>query len=214
MIMTTHGRSGLARLWLGSTADALIHHSHSPILLLRPDDGWLREDEAQPMRRIAIALDGSHLGEQILEPALAFGRIFDADYTLIRVVDVVVAGGIPDMVRPLELEHDMLHRRVQAAERYLDDIAQRLRLEGARVRTRVLVELQPAQAILREIHTQHYDLVALATHGRSGLRRLLTGSVTDKILHGITIPALVCHPRTCEHPRLRVATTAISVGQM
>jgi nucleotide-binding universal stress UspA family protein len=193
---------------MGSTADELIHHSHLPILLVRPGTTHPTTDAAPSIQRIAIPLDGSAIAEQILEPALTLGTSFNAEYTLIRVVDVDVDGGIPDMVRDPQLEHDLMSERVQSAESYLDGIAEHLRLKGARVATRVLVAIEPVSALLREIDTHHYDLVALATHGRGGLPRLLLGSVADKVVRRSPVPVLVCHPQLSETGLPSIAAAA------
>jgi nucleotide-binding universal stress UspA family protein len=62
------------------------------------------------------------------------------------------------------------------------------------VQTRVVSHEQPAAAILNDASAHGADLVALATHGRGGLKRLLLGSVADKVLRGGTTPVLVCRP--------------------
>lgn len=194
IVMSTHGRGGLARMWLGSVADELIRHSHVPILLLRPHE----EPAAPPptITKIVIPLDGSALAEQILVPAQQLGHLFNVEYTLIQVVDAMVLNSSPLMVRSPAYEYDVLHVRKQAAEHYLDTVAARLRAEGQRVTTRVLVDSQPAAAILHEAGDQPQTLVALATHGRSGVTRMLVGSVADKVLRGANTPVLLYRPQS------------------
>ncbi len=92
-----------------------------------------------------------------------------------------------------------LHEQDRAhAEDYLQGIAARLRARSVRVQTRVVVHEQPAVAILEEVKLRQADLVALATHGRGGLQRLLLGSVADKVLRGAGVPVLVHRPLTVE----------------
>jgi len=67
---------------------------------------------------------------------------------------------------------------------------------SASVQTRVVVAPHAAPAILEEARSQRCDFIALATRGRGGLRRLLLGSVADKVLRGGVTPMLVCRPRT------------------
>ena len=74
VVMTTHGRSGLERVWLGSVADTLVRLSRIPILLLRPTVHAITYAQPPGLRKILIPLDGSSLAEQILEPALAIGE--------------------------------------------------------------------------------------------------------------------------------------------
>ena len=80
------------------------------------------------------------------------------------------------------------------AEVYLDRIAGRLRERGLRIRTRVAVDDHPAAAILHEAQALQADLIALETHGRRGLSRLILGSVTDKVVRGAHAPVLVHRP--------------------
>jgi nucleotide-binding universal stress UspA family protein len=83
------------------------------------------------------------------------------------------------------------HQR-RTAEKYLEQVAQRLRADGAMVQTRVPVHEQPATAILEEAAAVGADLIALETHGRGSLSRLLLGSVSDKVVRGSSLPVLVC----------------------
>jgi nucleotide-binding universal stress UspA family protein len=80
------------------------------------------------------------------------------------------------------------------AEAYLQRIAARVREQGVPVRTRVAVARHAAEAILEEAAAQASDLIALATHGRGGLKRLLLGSVAEKLLRAAASPVLV-YPR-------------------
>jgi nucleotide-binding universal stress UspA family protein len=80
------------------------------------------------------------------------------------------------------------------AEAYLEPVARRLREQGLEVRTRVVVARHAAAAILQEAQAQGSNLLALATHGRHGLNRLLLGSVADRLLRAAALPVLVYRP--------------------
>jgi len=77
------------------------------------------------------------------------------------------------------------------AQAYLDGVAAPLRGRGLRVETRVVAEEQPALGILREAEAVGADLIAMETHGRHGLSRLLRGSVADKVVRGGVVPVLL-----------------------
>src|SRR6266487_2246759 len=83
IVMTTHGRGGLARVWLGSVADELVRRLPMPVLLQRPDQRAPVTAVAQPPRRILIPLDGSANAEAVLPYALALGQATQAQYTLL-----------------------------------------------------------------------------------------------------------------------------------
>jgi nucleotide-binding universal stress UspA family protein len=203
VVMTTHGRGPLARAWLGSVADQLVRQMPVPILLVRPGDGKVDLAQEPRPQRMLIALDGSELSEQIIKPALAMASLLGTDVTLLRVIKpaivgqgdpLAMAGGFdPWLMQQLQETHEQ--ERLQAGG-YLERIATPLRTKSLKVETRVLSHDQPAVAILEEVKAHRTDLVALATHGRSGLPRLVLGSVADKVVRGASIPVLVARPPT------------------
>lgn len=188
VVMATHGRSGLSRFWLGSTADALIRTLPMPVLLVRPQEKSVSVAGTFALRHILIPLDGSEVAEQILESATELGELFAAEYTLLRVVEPFMS--------PLEFANqglvELLERRNLA---YLEGIAAKLQDRSLRVKSRVVLNRPAAAAILDEARAQNVDLIALETHGRGGLSRAILGSVADKVIRGAQIPVLVQRPR-------------------
>src|SRR5207244_714219 len=87
------------------------------------------------------------------------------------------------------------HEEVRAAQ-YLERIAGIVRGQGLSVRTRVVVARHPAESIFEEAAAQASNLIALATHGRGGVRRLLLRSVADKLVRTAAAPVLVYSPQT------------------
>jgi nucleotide-binding universal stress UspA family protein len=191
IVMTTHGRGGLARFWLGSVADALIRLSPVPILLLRCSESKQETGCSAQLHRILIPLDGSARSEAILVHALAFGRLAGAEYTLLQVVVPAVLGPAAPFTTPTDFDPEQTRREQAEAELYLERLAGRLKDTGATVRTRVLVADQVAPAILQEYLHDKSDLIAISTAGRSGVRRLLIGSVADKVLRRAEMPLLL-----------------------
>jgi nucleotide-binding universal stress UspA family protein len=194
VVMTTHGRGGLARFWLGSVADSLLRWSTAPILLLRPDDGTPDLERPRVIQRILIPLDGSARSEAIVEHPVALGQLMQAEYTLLRVVTPFVLGATAPFTTPTDFDPDRIRRLQAEAQHDLDTAAQRLQAAGATVHTRVLVSEQIAAAILEDASQHSIDLIAMSTHGRSGLARLLIGSVADKVLRGAERAVLVYRP--------------------
>jgi nucleotide-binding universal stress UspA family protein len=194
IVMTTHGRGGLARFWLGSVADSLLRWSTAPILLLRPDDGTPDPARPRTIQRILIPLDGSAQSEAMVEHAVALGQLMQSEYTLLRVVAPFVLGASAPFTTPTDFDPDRTMRRQAEAQHDLDTVARRLQAAGATVRTRVLITEQVAAAILEEASQHGIDLIAMSTHGRSGLARLLIGSVADKVLRGAERAVLVYRP--------------------
>jgi nucleotide-binding universal stress UspA family protein len=131
--------------------------------------------------RILVPLDGSELAESVLTQVRPILTHKDAELLLLRVVTLPSAGE-EGAGEPLSL----LWSR---ATEYLQKIAQRLSSQGARVRTKVL-EGFPASRVLEVARKERVTLIALSTHGRTGLPRWVFGSVAEKVLRGSPVPVL------------------------
>jgi nucleotide-binding universal stress UspA family protein len=204
IVMTTHGRGGLARFWLGSVADALLREAAPPTLLLRPTEQGAGV-ELPVLGPILIPLDGSALAEQIIQPAQALGRHLSAEYMLLQVVEPFVPFGTAPFTEPVDHDPDRTRRLEAEALTYLERVAAPIRTTGAQVHVRVRVATPVAPAVLEEAAERHAGLIALATHGRSGVQRALLGSVADKVLRGAETPVLIYRPRTREQEAIAPA---------
>jgi nucleotide-binding universal stress UspA family protein len=195
VVMTTHGRGAFSRFWLGSVADELVRRLPVPVLLTRPKEVETEQSEACPLRRIFIPLDGTAIGEKILEPATELGRLMNAEYTLFRVVPPMVAMALDPagIAVPATLPAAEENLAFEARD-YLDGVAERLRVQGLTVETAIAIGQPPGQAILAEAKDRAADLIAMETHGRKGLTRLLLGSEADKVIRGASAPVLVHRP--------------------
>jgi nucleotide-binding universal stress UspA family protein len=149
--------------------------------------------------RILVALDGSQLAEQILPYAEPLAEKFSATVILLRATmpvapavaaEVGIAGGFVDPTPIIEEER-------HEAARYLEQVADRLRRRGITVEC-LHTEGSPAEAILEHAQRSNSDLLALTTHGRGGLGRLVFGSVADEVLRKSPCPVLLVRARV-EH---------------
>jgi nucleotide-binding universal stress UspA family protein len=202
VVMATHGRSPFGRFWLGSIADDMIRHANLPLLLVRPGDEEPNLDAEPDLGKVVLPLDGTPLAEQILEPAVALAALMpETEIDLVRAIPKEVIEEEPEEVVVRAEARNILLRVRSAeeavrreAEEYLAGIAHGLEARGLKVRTHVVVEESPVDAILNEAEDEHAGLIALETHGRGGLSRLLHGSVADKVLRGAHVPVLVHRP--------------------
>jgi nucleotide-binding universal stress UspA family protein len=182
IVMTTHGRGGISRAWLGSVADALVRRTSIPVLLLRPREGELVLECEPRTARMLVPLDGSLLSEGILDPAATLAQLSNARVTLLQTV-------LPERTTPGELEEERT-----CALRHLEGLAARLRTRGLQADVAVVTHASPAMAIL-DYATQHgVEMIALATHGRGGWSRVALGSVADKVVRGTAMPVLLYRP--------------------
>jgi nucleotide-binding universal stress UspA family protein len=150
--------------------------------------------------RMLVPLDGSEGAEAILPFAEQVAGPLDAEVVLFRVLEppspigLVASAGVvtPDTFTLGEID----------AKRYLSEIERRLSRKGLRVRTRVTLG-SPAEEILAAARSISADLIAMATHGRSGIGRVLLGSVAESVLRASPVPVLLIRtlPKSDEPPR-------------
>jgi nucleotide-binding universal stress UspA family protein len=192
VVMTTHGRGGLTRIWLGSVASDLVRRSSAPVMLTRPYEAAPRMRVAPPFSRVLVPLDGAPSSEEALDHATAVAGDSEAEYVLLHVIAPILYMSDPvAAVQPQQTEAELR----SWAESYLEEAAARIRARGLAVETRILRHAHPARAILECVVAVGADLIAMETHGRRGLSRLVMGSVTDKIVRGAPVPVLVHRPR-------------------
>ena len=145
--------------------------------------------------RILVPLDGSKVGEAALPyveelvAKLALGT--KVEVTLLQVISslahYIVAGEASAPIPYTEREMEQIKKK---AIDYLDKAGEGLRSKGALVKTEVATG-KAAEQIIKVTEEIKADLVAMSTHGRSGLSRWAFGSVTDKLLHAGNVPILV-----------------------
>ena len=192
IVMSTHGRGGLQRAYLGSVADGVVRRAHTPVLLVRPGtEEGPRTLRRQEVRRILVALDGSPVSERALAVALDAAAPEGAHCTVLPVVvpPVFVSADRPESAQVSREEMDAPSRR---ANYYLDELERKVPgVDDARV----VVHQQPATAILQVADEIGADMIALGTRGLGKVTRLLIGSVADKVVRGAQVPVLVVPER-------------------
>ena len=202
IVMTSHGRTGLGRMWLGSVADTVVRNSPVPVLILRPiGDANDKRAAHHLFKHILIPLDGSALAADIFPTATAIAQASggDAKITLLRVITPVpsitaVDATIPLAYTPIIPDEVATGHLASEVAAELDEIAQRLKEQGqVAVKGEVVVDERAAQAIIEYARANDVDLVAMCTHGR-GASRLLVGSVADKVLRGSGLAVVLHRP--------------------
>ncbi len=188
IVMTTHGYSGFTRWMLGSITDRVLRGALCPVLVVRCE---------RPFDHVLITLDGSPLSEQALQPGLELARVFGSRVTLLRVDPGESLGRIE--LGLLEIAGQGLSKPVAEQDQfdrmthYLNNIALQQRAAGRDIDT-VLLQGPPAGRILEYLETNPVDLLVMATHGHTGLRRWVYGSVTQKCLHNSACAMLIVRP--------------------
>ena len=195
VVMATHGRNAVSRFWIGSVADYLVRHSAVPVLLIRPETDRATTADTYRFQHGLVALDRSEQALEVLGPVAAIALAAGSRLTLLHVVEPILGvEAIPPY--PLTLPEEYLASIRAESQGYLDEAAQRLRTQGIEVETKLAVRMGIAPAILDELEVAGADFIAMTTHGAGGLKRLILGSVADKVIRGATSPVLVVGPRT------------------
>ncbi len=162
VVMSTHGRTGLARFALGSVAERLVRYGATPVILVRAFG------EVVVPHHVVVPLDGSAQAEVVLTAVERLATDILREVTLLRVVRDGAEG--------------------REAERYLGEVAERLRRDGVAVHRHV-EEGDPATAIVELAGAD--KLVAMASHGRSGVARWALGSTAERVVHGGASPVML-----------------------
>jgi len=148
--------------------------------------------------KILVCLDGSELAEQILPYVAEEALHFRSNLVLFQVVGThgtptVVAAGASALA--VEAAAQQIEKDEIEAKAYLESLAQPLRDKGIDVQCVTLRGLQIGEAIIGYADENNISLIAIATHGRSGLGRLVFGSVADFVLRQAGLPILVVKPK-------------------
>lgn len=201
VVMAGHARGKIERMFLGSVTDELIRTLSIPVLIVHPLAEQADPAAEQSVKHILAPLDGSPFAEQVLEPTAKLAKLFKADLTLLRVVpplpliEPAVAGAYPPtMESMLNRLEDTQKQLMEQAKSSLEQVADKYRAQVKNIQVRV-VENVAADEILQAAVPPGCDLVAVATHGRRGLVRMVLGSVSDKVIRGSQVPVLVVRPQ-------------------
>lgn len=153
-------------------------------------------------RRILVPLDGSTLAEAAIPHAIGSARCFGASITLLRIATAIPATTAIDPLTATGADAVLALESVEATEQeavdYLASVASRPEFQGIDVQTEV-VRGSAAMEIVRRARAGDVDLIAMSTHGRTGLSRMVFGSVADQVLREAGIPILLIRPKLKEH---------------
>lgn len=188
IVMATHGYSGLKRWALGSVTDKVVHAAPVPVLVVR---GSELPRSAYHFHRILVPLDGSPLARQALPLAIEMAIQHQAEIVLMTVVVPQMAEFGVGFLPPSEQDLQALRERLLAE---MGGFAEMLRQHSIVV-TPVVVEGLAAESIVDLAERRASDLIVMATHGYSGLRRWALGSVADRVLHETKVPLLLVRAR-------------------
>lgn len=194
VVLASHGLGGIQHAFVGSTAERVVRRAPCPVLTVR-DRALRRGGDVTPqfdLKRIVVTTDFSEASKKAFPYALALARKFEATLLLLYAVPAHL---------PAELSHIGI---VLEEQRLLEEARERLpRFRQAELDPHLHVETLvlnggPAREICRTAEAQGADLIVMATHGHTGLKHFLLGSVTENVVRHAPCPVLVVRERERE----------------
>jgi len=140
-------------------------------------------------KKILVPLDGSELAEKALEHAEKLAETFDAEIILFQVITFKPIYVVAELVTPFVVDE----KQKEAIERYLTNLAEKLKKRGFKITAMVRTGQQVAVEIIDFAKETGVDLIVMCTHGRSGISRWVLGSVANKVLTQAETPILLVH---------------------
>lgn len=209
VVMCSHGETGLKRWVFGSVAQQAVRHSSVPVLVLNEHGIVPPALYAVHSLRILVPLDGSPLAEIAIEQAgqliAALAAPAQCALHLLRVVDLPSAYGRMKSQAHLsdDLQEEAREEARKEAETYVQAMTERLRgTFTPNITSSVVISTDVAGTIIKQAEQTEssggYDVIAMATHGRGGLKRLVMGSVTEHLLGATRLPLLIVRPQETE----------------
>ena len=191
--IATHGLSGIRGWTMGSVAYKVVHATRNPVLLIRPTE---EGDPAVAVKlgTVLVPLDGSGLAERILPHVIALAKQLSLEVTLIRAYtsppdDYIVGDGL--YLEALARGRAALKEEI---DNYLTGKTEHIRAAGLSQVSPIAIEGEAAGEIIDCARNTQNGLIAMSTHGRSGLGRWLMGSVAEKVVQYSHNPVLVIRP--------------------
>jgi nucleotide-binding universal stress UspA family protein len=205
IVIATRGNTGLKHLLLGSTAERVVRYSPCPVLVVRGSDS--KKKSAQQLatfRKILVPVDFSDCSMKGLEYAKKLAREFRAKLILLHSIALQYYVASDEYARyDLPLLLDQID---EAAKQQMRDIVQQTNWNGIEVETSIQIG-HAGQQICAEANERKADLIAISTHGRTGLEHVLLGSTAEYVVRHASCPVLVVPSRERALPKSALAST-------
>lgn len=200
IVMTSHGRTGLSRAWLGSVTEAVVRGASVPVIVVHSSENAHGPVEVlRPLTHVLVPIDGSAFADDVLSTAAALVQPAAGTISLLRVVnavpmivptDITAPGMHPPAIEDVEATKAL----VAQTQGELVEVARHLRAKFAvAVDAQVDVSKNVAGSIVDFAKGHGVDVIAMSTHGR-GMTRLFLGSTADKVLRSTELPVLLRRP--------------------
>jgi nucleotide-binding universal stress UspA family protein len=193
IVMASHGRSGVRRMLVGSVTQQVVHRIQTPVIVVPARIADDQVEHVGEIESVLVPLDGSEFAEYALEAGLEVLGDRKPHIHLLRVVEVVSWYGGPYSGMDYYGLDPYIDVSRDAATKYLNTVSERLEDRGYRVSSEVRVGLV-ADQVEAVAESREVDLMIMATHGRTGVGRLIFGSVAERTLRQSPVPLMLVHP--------------------
>jgi nucleotide-binding universal stress UspA family protein len=188
--MATHGRSGINRWLLGSVTEKVLRGATNPLLLIRATDEAKMEGKAT-VKSVVLPLDGSELAEGVLPTVADLAKKLSLEVVLFRAYNIPYnAYASAEGYAAIDYEELLASMREEAVS-YLEKKVEAVKKMGVDKVSYVAKEGFAADEIISVGRKTPGNLIAMCTHGRSGVRRWMLGSVTETVVRHSGDPVLV-----------------------
>ncbi len=187
IIIGTHGHGAVARFFLGSVADKVIHASECPVLVTKMSKGDIKHPvkKDKPFNKILFPTDFSKTANAALARAVAIAEDFDAELFVLHVVDDSLISTHVESERNIILKELRKHALEEMKSQLPDHLVENFETVAA------VIKGDPAKETAAYAESHHCDLIVIGSHGRTGMNRALLGSVADKVIRLAHCPVLI-----------------------
>ena len=194
VVMSTHGRTGLGRLWHHDVAGYLTRHLTAPILAVPVVDASPAPASVTELRQVVVPLAGRPRNAITVDEVATFCEATGAAATLLRVIDPPMEVGYTLLGQDAHVNHYLLEDLDDEARREMESAAAELRARGVAVEVAVAHGFNTPDAIVSFARESGADVIVMETHGLGTVRHLFASSVAEDVVHGSHVPVLLHHP--------------------
>ena len=178
--VATRRASSLSRSVLGSVTDQVLHNTTVPVMVANPDALMVSEQSPDVPSTLVVPLDGSPLSQKVISLTESFARAAGAEISYARVLQRAFSDPNDPVVKELQAD----------CERYLGEFVSRSESAGVKAKYRIMSGI-PAAEIMKVADEEKNAIIVMSTHGRTGFRRAVLGSVCDTVVRSARTPVLV-----------------------
>ncbi len=205
IVMPTHGHTGLKHVFLGSTAERIVQHSPCPILITRASGVESKNGSRFSFKTILVPVDFSSCSREGVRYAISFAKEFGAKIILLH---ATYLGYIYSIEGTAIYDIPSLQRAAwKTAERKMRELVRKISFGDVKYET-VFTEGSPVLDICAFAKDRHVELIITSTHGLTGLKHVLIGSIAEQVVRHASCSVLVVP----SHPHIRAANLGVMEG--